>query len=338
MTVNREHLETLIIAPSWVGDTVMTQPLLARLLEREPNSRITVMAPSWSRGLLERMPEVAAVLDNPFAHGALRLGERRRLGRSLRGQFQRCYVLPNSLKSALLPWFASIPQRIGYVGECRYGLLNDARKLDKAALPLMVERFTALAEPRGSTLSRPVANPRLLSTPEQQQAVRAKLGLDRQRPALALCPGAEFGPAKRWPASHFAELAQAVQAQGWQVWLLGSAKDSHIAETVRKQCAAAYNLCGHTSLADAIDLLALARHVVSNDSGLMHVAAAVGTPLTAIYGSSSPGFTPPLSALAVVESLNLSCSPCFKRECPLGHTHCLVQLRPERVLRHIGVA
>lgn len=313
----------------------MTQPFIARLKTRYPDCRITVMAPSWSRGLLSRLPGVDDTLENPFPHGALRLGERRRVGKELNGRFERAYVLPNSLKSALVPWFADIPERIGYIGELRYGLLTDARKLDKAALPLMVERFAALAEDRYSSLARPIPYPVLSSTSIQKTAVLAKLGLSESKPALALCPGAEFGPAKRWPTEHFAAVARAAMERGWQVWLLGSNKDAPLAEEILAQADGALNLCGKTVLEEVIDLLALSRHAVSNDSGLMHVAAAVGTPVTAVYGSSSPGFTPPLSAQAVIESLELECSPCFKRECPLGHTRCLKDLNPERVLKHI---
>lgn len=315
----------------------MTQPFIARLKTRFPNCRITVMAPAWSRGLLSRLPGVDDTLENPFPHGALKLGERRRVGRRLQGRFDRCYVLPNSLKSALVPWFADIPQRIGFVGEWRYGLLTDARKLDKAALPLMVERFAALAEDKNLALTRPVPFPVLSSSSTQQVEVLRLLGLDAGKPALALCPGAEFGPAKRWPTQHFASVARAALERGWQVWLLGSNKDAPLADEIAADAGGARNLCGKTTLEQVIDLLAAARHAVSNDSGLMHIAAAVGTRLTAVYGSSSPGFTPPLSELAVIESLELECSPCFKRECPLGHTRCLHDLRPDRVLKHIAL-
>lgn len=328
-------MNILVISPSWVGDTVMMQVLIARLRQYEPAAHITVMAPAWCRGLLSRMPGVDATLENPFGHGALRLAERRRLGHSLRGRFERCFVLPNSFKSALLPWFAGIPQRTGFVGELRRGLLNDARKLDPAALPLMVERFAQLAEAPGAPLLRPLPQPVLLSSPEQQEAVLQRLQLDQMRPALALCPGAEFGAAKRWPTRHFAAVARAAHACDWQVWLLGSDKDSAIAAEIAAAAPGAINLCGRTSLEEVVDLLAFAAHAVSNDSGLMHIAAATATPLVAVYGSSSPGFTPPLTDQAVIESLQLECSPCFKRICPLGHTACLNGLEPARVLRHL---
>lgn len=328
-------MNILVISPSWVGDTVMMQVMIARLRQYELAAHITVMAPAWCLGLLSRMPGVDATLENPFGHGSLRLAERRRLGHSLRGRFERCYVLPNSFKSALLPWFARIPQRIGFVGEMRRGLLNDARPLDKAALPLMVERFAQLAAAPGAALERPLPLPVLQSGSEQQDAVLQRLQLDQMRPALALCPGAEFGEAKRWPARHFAAVARAAHARDWQVWLLGSHKDAAIADEIAAAAPGAINLCGRTSLEDVVDLLAFASHAVSNDSGLMHIAAATGTPLVAVYGSSSPGFTPPLTDGAVIESLQLECSPCFKRVCPLGHTACLNGLEPARILRHL---
>jgi heptosyltransferase-2 len=324
----------LIIAPSWVGDTVMAQPLFMRLKQRNPQARIDVFAPAWVGPILRRMPEVDDVIANPFAHGALQLSARWRLGRALKRRgYDQAIVLPNSFKSALVPFFAGIPRRTGYVGEMRYGLLDDARKLDEQACPLMVERFALLAQPANETLARPVPQPRLEVEETQRAAVLRKLGVDADRPAVALCPGAEYGPAKRWPEAHFASLARTLHGRGQQVWLVGSAKDQAIGETIRAASGdACRNLCGQTSLDEAVDLLASAVAVVTNDSGLMHVAAALDKPLVALYGSSSPHFTPPLSKRAHIVSLNLACSPCFQRECPLGHLDCLRKLAPDTVL------
>jgi heptosyltransferase-2 len=327
-------IKILIIAPSWVGDTVMSQPLFMRLKQRDPQPILDVFAPAWVAPILRRMPEVDEVITNPFAHGELRLLVRWRLARALaRHGYSQVIVLPNSLKSALIPFFAGIPRRTGFVGEKRYGLLNDARQLDAAAYPLMVERFALLAQDAGEPLARPLPNPRLLVNDEHRVAVLARLDIDHRQPAVALCPGAEYGPAKRWPEAHFAALARSLAARGYAVWLVGSHKDRAIGERIAAASGGATrNLCGQTSLDQAVDLLASAVAVVTNDSGLMHVAAALDRPMVALYGSSSPGFTPPLSAAARIASLNLPCSPCFQRECPLGHLDCLRKLSPEQVM------
>ena len=328
-------MKALIVAPSWIGDTVLAQPLFMRLHQRTPGLRLDALAPRWVAPVLERMPEIAQVVDSPFAHGELSLKTRHRLARQLaEGGYQRAYVLPNSLKSALVPFFADIPERIGFVGEKRYGLINRRHTLDKARLPQMAERFAQLAESAGDPLPRPLPRPSLNSSSAQRSATLASLGVDLPGKLAIFCPGAEYGPAKRWPARHFATLADALAERGYAVWLLGSAKDRPIAEQIAGQTRQTppRNLCGSTSLAQAIDLLAAASFVVCNDSGLMHVAAALGRPLVAVYGSSSPAFTPPLSEHAQVLSLKLECSPCFKRECPLGHLDCLNKLDPQRVL------
>ena len=331
--------KALIIAPAWIGDAVMAQPLLMRLQQYTPGLQLDALAPRWVAPVLQRMPQIAKVIDNPFAHGELALAARYRLARELaQCGYQRAYVLPNSAKSALLPWLAGIPERVGYTGEARYGLINRRHHLDEIALPQMVERFAQLAETPGARLPRPLPLPRISSSNAQQSATRAALGLAPGEQVAVFCPGAEYGAAKRWPARHFATLADELSRRGYAIWLLGSPKDRAIGEEIigaTRQTAAAsapINLCGITSLAQAIDLIAAASVVVCNDSGLMHVAAALDRPLVAVYGSSSPGFTPPLSTRAQIISLNLPCSPCFKRECPLGHLDCLNQLDPQRVL------
>ncbi len=324
----------LIIGASWVGDAVLSQPLLAALKQREPGCELDVLAPPWTRGVLARMPEVDHILDNPFGHGQLQLLARRNLGKQLRqADYQQAIILPNSLKSALIPWFAHIPLRTGYMGEMRQLLLNDTRLLDRVALPLMVERFAALALSKGAVLQRPLAAPRLTVDLEQQAATLLHFHLTPDRPVAVLCPGAEFGPAKRWPVRHFVTVARLLIAQGFQVWLLGSKKDQPIAAQLAQEVdGPVHNLCGATTLGQAVDLMATAQRVISNDSGLMHVAAALDRPMVAVFGSSSPEFTPPLSARAQVIRLGLPCSPCFKRECPLGHLKCLEDLTPERVM------
>ena len=326
-------MKVLVVAPSWIGDTIMMQPMLTLLKQREPGLHIDVLAPGWSAPLLDRMAEVDGVITNPFAHGQLRVMSRHSLGRDLaQSGYQRCYVMPNSWKSALVPFFAEIPHRIGYQGEARWWLLNERHRLDKQEYPRLVQRYAALAGPLPAELPRPQLN----STLEQQQAARAALGLPLHGVPIIFCPGAEYGPATRWPATPFATLARRLASTDFPVWILGSAKDAAIGGVITKLAGgAAINLCGRTTLEQVIDLIASAILVVSNDSGLMHVAAALDRPLVALYGSTDPGYTPPLSPHAKILSRRLDCSPCFKRECPLGHFACLNELQPEQVLAAI---
>ena len=326
-------MKALIVAPSWIGDTIMAQPLFARLHASHPDLRLDALAPQWVVPVLQRMAEIEEVVASPFGHGQLSLKARWRLARELAARgYDAVYVLPNSLKSALVPFMAGIPRRIGFTGESRFGLINVRHDLDKFALPLMVERFAQLAEPPGAQLPRPISHPKIRSTAADQERTLSELGLERPLRIAGLCPGAEYGPAKRWPARHFAALARKLAETGYAIWLFGSPKDHAIAEEIAQLApGVCRNLCGATSLGQAIDLLALADFVVCNDSGLMHVAAALDRPLVTLYGSSSPGFTPPLSDQADILSLRLDCSPCFKRDCPLGHLHCLNKLLPEQV-------
>jgi heptosyltransferase-2 len=303
-----------------------------RLKSRDPQGVIDVLAPPWALPVYRRMPEVAQAIANPFGHGDLRLADRRRFARSLPA-YDRAIVLPNTFKSALIPWHAGVPLRTGWRGEMRYGLLNDMRRLDKEALPLIVERYAALAQAAGEALEGPLPEPRLVVDDIARHATLSRHGLVLGRPIAAFAPGAEYGPAKRWPARHFGELGRMLLQQGWQVWLFGSEKDAAITSQIRALVAGeCRDLAGRTTLDEAIDLMSLADRVVTNDSGLMHIAAALDRPTAAIFGSSSPAFTPPLSAKARVISLRLSCSPCFARECPLGHTNCLETLPPADVL------
>lgn len=312
----------LIAGPAWVGDMVMAQSLFMTIKQREPQARIDVLAPTWSLPLLARMPEIDEAINVPVAHGELGLAKRWRLGRELRERhYDRAIVIPRSMKAALIPFFAQAKQRTGYRGEMRYGLLNDIRPLDKAVLRQTVQRYVALGLSASSELPPPIPSPRLLVDSENQQRLLDKLGLHGEGRVIGLMPGAEYGPAKRWPLEYYAELTQQLIRDGFRVWVFGSEKERQETETIA--AAGAVNLCGRTSLVEAIDLIAACSVVVSNDSGLLHVAAAVGKPLLAIYGSSTPDYTPPLSEQAEVLYRRLECSPCFKRDCPYGHTDCL---------------
>ena len=330
---------TLVVGPSWVGDMVMAQVLFTILRDANPEGAIDVLAPPATVSLTQRMAQIDRGIRFEVGHGEFRLGYRFGLAKHLaENGYDHAIVLPNSLKSAIVPAFAGIPRRTGFLGEYRYYLLNDLRLLDKRRLPLMIDRFAALGVDDGKTPPQPLPHPRLMLDAARQAVLRDQFDIGGE-PVLGLCPGAEFGPAKQWPAEHHAVLAASALANGWQVLIFGTDKDAAIARVIvtavqdsavpggvptGRLC----DLTGKTSLLDAIDLLGLCDHVVTNDSGLMHVACAVGVPVTAVYGSSSPDFTPPLSERATIASLGLDCAPCFKRTCPLGHTNCLKRLSP----------
>ena len=341
MTLKKSQENILVVGPAWVGDMVMAQSLFMCLKERYPDCRISVLAPDWTRPLLERMLEVEKGIGLGMGHGALRLGMRRALGRSLRGeQFTTAIVLPNSFKSALIPFHAGIKKRIAWKGEWRNLLLSDCRRLDKNAFPLMVQRFAALAYPRSNEPPDQIPKPRLQSDPQNVAEALVTFNLEVEDRILAICPGAEFGVAKQWPAEHFVATCKTKIDEGWQVWIFGSEKDVEVsdkilhmlAEEPRQKCV---SLAGKTSLAQAIDLLSVAEAVVSNDSGLMHIAAALDKPIVALYGSTSPDFTPPLSSKSKLLFTDIDCRPCFQRECPLVHKKCLIDLEPSRVVAAI---
>lgn len=330
----------LIFGPSWVGDMVLAQSLFKTLKLNNPDCQIDVAAPTWTLPLLDRMPEVREAIPLPFRHGELALAARYRLGRSLRGRgYQRSVILTNSFKSAIPAFAAGIPLRSGYLGEMRYGLLNDIHLLDKRLLPQTVQRFVALAglrtdQPR-SQGALMIPQPALQIDPLQviQAMQQHRIPDISGQKVLGLCPGAEYGEAKRWPAEYYAEVANHALSQGWQVWLFGSGKESEITGQInqlsQQRC---LDLGGKTSLGEAIDLMSLTDQIVCNDSGLMHVAAALGKSMVAVFGSSDPRHTPPISAQATILKLDMACSPCFQRTCPLGHLRCLKEIKPEMVL------
>jgi heptosyltransferase II len=315
----------LVIGPSWVGDMVMAQCLFAALKELHPDHAIDVVAPAWAAPLLGRMPEVRARIDAPFKRREAGFSARWRLGRSLVGRYQRSYVLPGSWKSALMPFFAGVPKRTGYLRELRYGLINDVVALPDALKRKTAETFFRLAQ--GGSFRAP----HLTVETQNQARLLAEHGLTSGGFA-ALMPGAEFGPAKRWPAESYAALARSLIARGMAVALFGSANDAAVTREIATAAPGAVDLAGKTRLEDAIDLLAAANVAVSNDSGLMHIAAAVGTPLVAVYGSTSPENTPPLAERRELVWLRLDCSPCHAKSCPLGHMNCLNTLGVNTVL------
>ena len=344
---------TLVVGPAWIGDMVMAHTLVQRLHQALPDESIEMVAPPATAPIAQRMAEVTKVHELAAGHGELGVGKRFRLGRALAEQkFSRSFVLPNSWKSALVPFFARIPRRSGWLGEARYLLLNDTASLPADRLPLMIERFMGLVD-IGSMPAKPYPQPRLTVNPAQQAKLLASHqllvaeGVDAAR-AIALCPGAEFGEAKRWPEGHFVEVAKKSVSEGCEVWLMGGPADrdlcQRIASQVHENAGLVKNLAGQTSLPDVVDLLAAAGACVCNDSGLMHVACAVDTPVVALYGSTSPGFTPPLHpdarALTLVDiddgSAKLDCQPCFQRTCRYEHRNCLVEIEPDYVLDQLA--
>ena len=302
----------------------MAQSLFKALKHEQPKVIIDVLAPTWCEGLLQRMPEVRHFISHSIKHGQFGWQERRRIGHALRIEsYQQAIVLPNSWKSALIPFWANIPHRTGYKGEMRYGLLNDVRQLKQTKT---VNQFVAL----GSN-EQFIPKPRLSA--EQVEPILQALNIEYPRvPILALCPGAEYGPAKCWPVEYYVTCAKQKIREGWQVWIFGSEKDAPIGEKIQA-ASGCLNLCGKTSLPEAVDLLSLSAAVITNDSGLMHVAAALEKPLIALYGSSNPGMTPPLSNVAHILSLGLDCSPCYQRHCPKKHLKCLQDIKPEMVIK-----
>ena len=328
--------KTLIIGPSWIGDMVMAQSLFKTIKKNNANARIDVLALAWTKPLLDRMPEVNKAITMPISHGVFGWNMRKEIGRELRAEhYDQAIVLPNSWKSALIPWFANIPIRTGWRGEMRYGLLNDIRVLDKSALPMMVQRYVSLAYSPSQADSAPDYPKPLMvaNTPPE----RFKISLKPHQKRLILCPGAEFGTAKQWPATHYAELADTLIQRGWQTLILGSEADKPIANEIigninPERTSSIFNLCGKTALSDAIDLLDTADLVVSNDSGLMHIAAALQKTLFAIYGPTSPSFTPPLSDNAHITKINVDCGPCFQRECPEKHHNCMRNITSKQII------
>jgi heptosyltransferase-2 len=329
----------LVIAPNWIGDAVMSQPLLAAIKASYPHAVIDVLATPWVAPVFRACTEVTELIEADLRHGQLQWSMRRALAAQIKKRnYASCYVLPNSLKSALIPWLANIPVRIGYQGELRRFLLTKTKaNSPKTQRIPMVKHYANLCTPSNNS-DAAIRLPKLSPTASALEAVRTRLqaaGIHADA-LVVLCPGAEYGPSKRWPAAHFAGLAQSIlkAKPTASVVLLGSPSDRTIGDAIVSGVAPQeriFNCCGATSLDEAIAIISLCSKVVSNDSGLMHIAAALRVPQVAVFGSSDPNHTPPNSAKATVISLHLACSPCHQRECPLGHLNCLNQISPERV-------
>lgn len=315
----------------------MAQSLFMALKSNHVGAEIDVLAPSWSVPMLARMPEIRQAIEVPVGHGQFGLLKRIRIGMQLRRQhYTQAIILPRSYKAALIPFIAGIPRRTGYRGEMRYGVINDIRRLDKSILKQTVQRYVALALEHNVVSAPQISFPKLAVDKKNQQELQVRFKLSAGKPIICIMPGAEYGPAKQWPIEKYAELSASLVDKGFQVCVVGSAKEQPLGERiVMERQTAISNLCGKTSLVEAVDLVAMSDWVVTNDSGLMHVACATGRSVIAIYGSSTPAYTPPLSEHAKPIYHALECSPCFKRTCPLGHTQCLDEITVDEVLECI---
>jgi len=322
---------SLLVAPAWVGDAVMSEPLIRHIAAHDQKP-VDVLAPPWVAPVFERMPGIGRIIPAPFAHGKLDLGARWQLGRQLSDHgYRSAYVLPNSLKSALAVAFAGIPNRIGFTGECRYGFLNHRQRLDKQALPRMVDRFLALGPKTGGTVTADTT-PHLRAAPGAFEGLCHRLGLVRNERLAVLCPGAEYGPAKRWPAYKYAKLVDEVGARIDCQWVvLGTKADKPLAAEIARGNSNVTDLAGKTTLEELIELLSRLTGLVTNDTGTMHLADYVGTPLVAIFGSTEPDLTGPRGARSTVIRHKVECSPCFLRECPIDF-RCMLELPMERVV------
>lgn len=341
MVINETNeLKVLVIAPSWVGDAVMSQSLLKYLKKVHNNSKIDIFAHKHLFGLFQRMPEVNNIIINPFVHGSIDIIRRITIGYELKkNNYDEVYVLPNTYKSALIIFFASIKKRLGFVGEFRYGILNKVFKLNENELPLMVDRFCALANNGKKVLN--IEYPSLELNIDNQNKLKNQFNISTNAKLIIMCPSAEYGPSKRWPIEYFAKLANNLVQKGFSVLLLGSNKDDPLVNQILSLIEAnsidkIINACGKTNLADCVDLLSLGSIAITNDTGLMHIASAVNTSVIAIYGSTTPKFTPPLSKKAHILKMDISCSPCFQRTCKFGHYHCLKFVTPEMVYEKIN--
>ncbi len=337
MSIFDNRQKILIVGPAWLGDMIMAQSLFKELHKIYNSPIIDVLAPDWCSNILARMPEVRKTITMTVGHGSLNIRERYSIGKKLRAEnYLEAIILPNSLKSALIPFFANIKIRTGWLGEMRYGLLNNYTKLQKKQYPRMVERFVALAYSfkDHQSLNR-IFYPELVISSDNIKSLKEKYQLKFNKPVVAMCPGAAFGSAKRWPKEYYADVANQLKST-WQIWLFGSKEDyaitSFIQNSTKGRC---LNFAGDTTLEDAIDLISLSNIVLSNDSGLMHVSAALNKPLIAFYGPTPENFAPPLAKNTVSLYTDIECRPCRARECPLKHHLCMLEILPSNVIDHI---
>lgn len=331
------HNNVLVVSQAWIGDIIMSQSLLIQLKKTQKEMNLDVLAPEWAMPLLKRMPEVRDVISLPVKHGELALKKRLAVAKRLKGKYDHAIVLPRSFKSALVPYFANIEKRTGYLGELRYGLLNDIRPHDKKLVPKTVLQFKNLGlASQDASADLIIDKPYLRISNKKVQDSLLKFGLDTKKSIVALMPGAEFGPSKRWPPLKFAHLATKLNQTGISIWLFGSANDVAIGKEICKESdAPIINLCGKTTLDEAIDLISCVDLAITNDTGLMHVAAATGRSLISIYGATSPTLYPPITKNAEIMYSGIECSPCMQKSCRYGHYKCLTEINTDEVFEKI---
>jgi heptosyltransferase-2 len=328
----------LVVPYMWIGDFVRCHSVVKLLKARFPDRPVDVLSTTLCAPLTDYMPGLrqAVVVDLPRSRIALKhqLALARRLAQENYGSV---LVMPRTWKSALAPFMARIPERTGFVGELRFVLLNDIRRGEKK-LPRMVDRCAALALPSAAALPSEWPLPELKVARAEIETWRRRLGLNfDSRPVVVLAPGA-VGPSKRWRASDYAALARRLIAEDFAVWVVGGPEEKSLAAAIIGETGAR-DLTGH-DLRNAILALAAASVAVSNDSGLLHVAAALGTPAIGIFGPTSPWHWAPLNPLAeTIESkTEVECRPCHKPVCRFGHHRCMVEIPPEQVLAAVRQA
>ena len=331
-------MKFLIVGPSWVGDAVMAQTLYKLIKDCNEDSKIAVLSPNWSAPILGRMEEVSRSIISPFNHGELMIKARYDFGKQLREEgYERAIIMTNSFKSSLIPFFAKIPVRTGWLGEMRFGLINDLRSKEKSNYPLMIEQFAKLSTNPIQDLNKSLPYPSLMIDSHNLKEQLINIGIDAEKPSIAICPGAEFGPAKKWPSNYYAEVCNEYLSQNWNVLVFGSQNDEIAGNNIQQKIDKGlsgyfFNLIGKTSLIDAIDLLSFCKKAVTNDSGLMHIAAAVNTPLVAIYGPSSPQFTPPLIDNHVLLRKSKGFEKTREGSKEHGYHESLIAIKPSEVL------
>jgi heptosyltransferase-2 len=327
----------LLVPYMWIGDFVRCHTVVKLLRQRYPQRPVDVLTTPLCAPLLDYMPGVRKGVVCDLPRRRLAFGEHRALAARLaRERFGSVLVMPRTWKSALAPFLAGIPERTGFAGEGRFWLLNDIR-FGERRLPRMIDRCGVLALPRGAALPSEWPMPELAVPAADAASWRAGRGLrDDGRPVVALAPGA-VGPSKRWPVACFAELAQKLTAEGLSVWVLGSEAERPLAAEIAAAAGALARDLTSSDLRNAILALKLASAAVSNDSGLEHVSAAIGTPTIGIFGPTSPWHWAPLNPLAAVieTKTEVPCRPCHKPQCRMGHHRCMREIPVGQVLEAV---